>query len=199
MVLVSIIVGIVAALISNNANRQKSISTAEIQSSLTGIPQHQNMLGSKNAAIRIMEFADLNCPACQEFHRETYSSLIAKYIGPGKASWRLQLIGLLGQDSRQAALQAYQAGQQNMMFQYSLAYYFQGASAAQHFPGINPAHISSSQNQAQLNLAKSEELARKMKVTETPSLFISRNGSSWQRMKLPSLSLKNLESSINKW
>lgn len=42
------------------------------------------VLGNKNAKVTIVEFSDFQCPFCQNFFKNTYPQLKAKYIDTGK-------------------------------------------------------------------------------------------------------------------
>lgn len=47
-------------------------------------PLGDQMLGSANAPVTIVEYASVTCPHCATFHQETYPTLKSKYIDTGK-------------------------------------------------------------------------------------------------------------------
>jgi len=47
-------------------------------------PLGDKILGSDKAAVTIVEYASVTCPACAAFHTETYPTLKKKYIDTGK-------------------------------------------------------------------------------------------------------------------
>ena len=80
---------------------------------LRGMPQHGVDLGSPKAPVTLYEFADLQCPYCAQWERNTLPVLIRKYVRPGKL--RIVFVGMtfLGPDSTKAFRAALAAGQQN--------------------------------------------------------------------------------------
>lgn len=85
-----------------------------------------NTLGDPNAPITIEEFADFQCPFCERFHQETEPLLKQYYVDTGKVHFIYRSMGNFVSDniargkgtpatteSRDAALAAYCAGDQN--------------------------------------------------------------------------------------
>lgn len=85
-----------------------------------------NTLGDPNAPITIEEFADFQCPFCERFHQETEPLLRQYYVDTGKVHFVYRSMGNFVSDniargkgtpatteSRDAALAAYCAGDQN--------------------------------------------------------------------------------------
>jgi protein-disulfide isomerase len=80
---------------------------------LKGIPQHGNVLGSPNAPIRLIEYADPQCPYCAEYTLNVMPTLIRDYVRPGKVQLEFRGLWFLGQDSGTALATATAAGLQN--------------------------------------------------------------------------------------
>ena len=76
---------------------------AEINDRLSGIPQSGVTLGRKDAPITIIEFGDLQCPACAIASQQVLPSVIDDYVRPGKAKLELRDIHFLGPDSERLA------------------------------------------------------------------------------------------------
>lgn len=85
-----------------------------------------NSIGDPNAPIKIEEFADFQCPYCEQFHQQTELLLRQYYIDTGKVHFVYRSMGNFVSDnlarargtaakteSRDAALAAYCAGDQN--------------------------------------------------------------------------------------
>ena len=86
---------------------------------------NDNSIGDPNAPIKIEEFADFQCPFCERFHEETEPLLRQYYIDTGKVlfvyrsmgNFVSQNIGGVRTESRDAALAAYCAGDQNLFWE----------------------------------------------------------------------------------
>jgi len=94
---------------------------------LKGIPQSGISLGSPKAPVTIVEFADLQCPFCAEYHRNVFPTILDRYVRTGKVRLELRLLRFLGPDSDRLARVAVAAAAQNRMWQFvGLAYDRQG-------------------------------------------------------------------------
>jgi len=87
-------------------------------------------MGDPNAPIKIVEFADFQCPFCERFHKETEPLLRQYYIDTGKVQYVYRSMGNFVSDniargkgttptteSQDAALAAYCAGDQNKFWE----------------------------------------------------------------------------------
>ena len=45
------------------------------------------VLGNPDAPVQVVEFSDLSCPYCAEFHKETFPTLVEEYVETGKIQW----------------------------------------------------------------------------------------------------------------
>src|SRR5262245_55363737 len=99
-------------------------NATEVHNSLTGIPQHGNVLGSPNAPVTLVEYIDLQCPACQEFETQAMPKLIQQYVRTGKAKVEARPIAFIGPDSQTGRNAALAAGEQNRFFNFSQLLYF---------------------------------------------------------------------------
>ena len=89
-----------------------------------------NSMGDANAPIKIEEFADFQCPYCENFHQNTEPLLRQYYIDTGKVLFTYRSMGNFVSDnlaqakgvsatteSQDAALAAYCAGDQNKFWE----------------------------------------------------------------------------------
>lgn len=89
-----------------------------------------NSMGDPNAPIKIEEFADFQCPYCEQFHKNTEPLLRQYYIDTGKVQYIYRSMGNFVSDniaqaqggspnteSQDAALAAYCAGDQNKFWE----------------------------------------------------------------------------------
>src|SRR4051812_47968324 len=64
----------------------------------TGIRQSGYALGSPNAPVTVVEFADMQCPFCAEFDREVLPTVLQRYVRTGKVRVELRTMAFLGED-----------------------------------------------------------------------------------------------------
>ena len=104
---------------------------AETASLLGGIPQHGNVLGSPNAPVRLIEYADPQCPYCAMYALTVLPALIRDYVRPGKVQLVFRGLEFLGPDSNTALRTATAAGAQNRFWNViDLLYRNQGSENA---------------------------------------------------------------------
>src|SRR2546421_6882733 len=83
---------------------------------LGGIPQQGTSLGSAQAPATMVEFGDLQCPACAQFAVRALPEIIKRYVRTGRLRLSLNLLDFLGSDSTPAATIALALAQQNRMW-----------------------------------------------------------------------------------
>jgi protein-disulfide isomerase len=176
-------------------------------SALTGIPQTGIALGSPKAPVTIVEFADLQCPFCAEYHRNVYPTLLKRYVDTGKVRLELRLLRFLGPDSDRLARVAMAAAGQNRMWQFvSLAYDRQGREnsgyATNSFinklaadAGLKRLDAGSAAEQA---VRRNEQLARTAGINSTPSFLIGPTGGALSRFQPSDLTPSAFEPRIDK-
>ncbi len=97
-----------------------------VQPGATSIPtphvaaqQPRNSMGDPNAPVKIIEYADFQCPYCMQFHQDTEPQIIAQYVKTGKVYFEYHSVGaFLGEESGAAAQAAYCAGDQGKFWEY---------------------------------------------------------------------------------
>ncbi len=82
------------------------------------LPSDAPVLGNENAEVLILEFADFQCPYCQEFHNEILPRLKAEYIDTGKVRFAFLDFAFLGDESVRAASAARCAKDQGKFWEY---------------------------------------------------------------------------------
>jgi protein-disulfide isomerase len=75
-------------------------------------------LGNANAKVTVVEFADYQCPYCEQWFKTVMPDLKAKYIDTGKIKFVYQDFAFLGPDSNTAAEASHCAADQNKFWQY---------------------------------------------------------------------------------
>ena len=173
------------------ANGARVSNAAYSHALLAGIPQHGLVLGSPDAPARIVEFADLQCPYCDEFATQALPSLITRYVRPGKVSIEFRNLSFIGAASVRAGLAAAGAEQQNMLWNFiDLMYLNQGeensgyvTNAYLHrlfaaIPGLDAARAerASRTPEAAAVLSAANAAASAYGITGTPSFLVSHAG-----------------------
>ena len=78
-----------------------------------------NTMGKANAPVKLIEYADFQCPYCRRFWQETEPQIIQIYVSTGKVYYEYRSVGgFLGPESADAAKAAYCAGDQGKFWQY---------------------------------------------------------------------------------
>jgi protein-disulfide isomerase len=83
-----------------------------------GIPQRGTLLGRAGAPVRLVEFADLQCPYCDEYAVQTPPSLVANFVRQGKLQMQFENLSFIGPDSVKAGRVAAAAAQQNRLWNF---------------------------------------------------------------------------------
>jgi protein-disulfide isomerase len=159
---------------------------------LSGIPQHGLALGDPKAPVRVIEFADLQCPFCRDYSLSTMPRLVQDYVRPGKVRMEFRSLAFIGPDSERAARVAQAAAQQNKLWNFvDLAYFNQGKEnsgwatdavlrrIAGAVPGLDVNRAFAARDTAavtaQLNAANT--LAGAKGVQSTPTFLVGRGSS----------------------
>lgn len=99
-------------------------SSAETQNSSTVSSQARETalapmtLGSEDAPVTIVEYADFLCPYCAQYHNEVSPEVERDYIETGKVKFEFRPISYLTEDSSRAAELAYCANDQGKFWDY---------------------------------------------------------------------------------
>ncbi len=99
----------------------------DVRDQLRGIPQHGTVLGDPQASVKVIEYADLQCPICKQFSTQTTPDLIDQVVRPGTASYQLRQWTVIGRlphlQSAAAARAALAASEQNRYWNYVELFY----------------------------------------------------------------------------
>ena len=78
-----------------------------------GIPQDGIALGNPRAPVTLVEYADLQCPYCAQWSRDTFPTIVDEYVRAGRVRVVLRGLSFLGPDSETALRAALAAGEQD--------------------------------------------------------------------------------------
>ncbi len=85
---------------------------ATVRADLAGIPQRGLVLGEPSARVTLVEFGDLQCPACRGFAEDVVPQVIESQVRGGEAKIEFRNFTILGEESVDAAAAAIAAGEQ---------------------------------------------------------------------------------------
>lgn len=178
-----------------------------------GIPQHGTVLGRADAPIRLVEFADLQCPYCDEYAVRALPSLVANYVRQGKLQMQFENLSFIGPDSVKAGRLAAAAAEQNRLWNFvDLLFLNQGEENTGYVtasyvhrllaavPGLNvPAALRASHTPAaDAALRQANQLAAEDGVNETPSFLVGRTGRALSAFRPGSLTAAPFRAEINR-
>jgi protein-disulfide isomerase len=127
-----------------------------------GIPQHGTLLGRANAPVKVVEFADLQCPYCDEYAVQALPTLVRNYVRTGEVSMRFENLSFIGPGSVAAGRVAAAAAQQNRLWNFvDLMYLNQGEE--------NSGYVTAGYLRRLLNAAPGVNVAKALSASQTPS------------------------------
>jgi protein-disulfide isomerase len=122
VVLVLVVASVVLAGRGGDSGNTATGSTGDA-ALINGIPQQDDVLGSKNATVTMIQVEDLQCPICRAYQEEGFGDIVREYVKPGKIKIRFVGIPIIGADSEKALFYTLAAGKQGQLFQYASALY----------------------------------------------------------------------------
>jgi protein-disulfide isomerase len=196
------IVGIVAAVAlafvvtsGSSSSSTPNVSTlpdaAASLAEFKGIPQRGNVLGRPSAPVTLVQYIDLQCPACRAFETEVMPSIVQRYVRSGKLKVESRPIAFIGPDSLLGRRATIAAGRQNRLYDFAqLLYANQGAensgwldedmvsSAAKSIRGVNVQALLDESNSSEVETAAKtyESQATADGVRGTPALYVGKTG-----------------------
>lgn len=90
---------------------------------LKGIAQDGRVLGSPDADVTLVEWADPQCPACRTYTEEFLPTLVDEYVRPGRVNTEFRGFTFIGDDSVKAYRFLLAAGEQNRLWDLQEALY----------------------------------------------------------------------------
>jgi len=199
---------VIASQLSGAGTREAASATAQLTGAtdsaavFSGIPQRRAVLGSPQAPVTLVEYADLQCPYCGEFSRNALPSLVADYVRTGKVRLVFRGLAFVGPESEPALRGALAAGHQNRLWNFvHLLYENQGvensgwitdgfiSSVAGAVPGVDIARLVAvaQSNSVTDEIAAAQRHAASDGVNSTPSFRVGRTGGTLTALNVHSL------------
>jgi protein-disulfide isomerase len=175
------VAAVLVAVVLAGGGSDGATKTTSDAGALEGIPQSGITLGSRKAPVTMVEFADLQCPFCAEYHRNVFPAILDRYVRTGRVRLELRLLRFLGPDSDRLARVAVAAAEQNRMWQFTgLAFDRQGQEnsgyATNDFinklardAGLDKVDAGAA---AERQVEGNEQLAKTAGIDSTPSFLI---------------------------
>lgn len=182
------------------------------RSIFAGIPQQGAVLGSPMARATLVEYADLQCPYCGQWARETLPVLVRDYVKSGKLRIVFNGLAFLGPDSVKALRTVIAAGRQDRLWDLVHSLYAnQGTEnsgwvtnglvrdLASEIPGLHVAKMLDARNNhhVDLELRRTAAAAQAAGVSGTPAFEIGPTGGQLQSVQLTSLAPEGLLPAID--
>lgn len=96
---------------------------ADVNRLLAGIPQHGMVLGQPRAPVELIEFGDLQCPACRGYSEEILPPLIENRVRKGEVKIGFRNFTIIDAQSTPAGAAALAAGEQGRGWSYIELFY----------------------------------------------------------------------------
>ena len=157
---------------------------------LAGIPQTGIYLGKADAPVRLVEFADLQCPICREYALQSLPTLVQDYVRTGKVRMEFRNLSFLGPDSITAGRAAAAAAQQNKLWNFTDVFYFNQGEENSGY--VTPKFIGRINKAAGVESSKADEfaasdasqeplgaantMANQFGVNSTPTILVGKRG-----------------------
>jgi len=94
-------VALVAVALIGRADSSTSATPTPVVD-LDGIPQDGRVLGSPDATVTLIEWADPQCPACRIYTEDFFPTVVVEYIRPGRIDTEFRGFPFIGEDSVKA-------------------------------------------------------------------------------------------------
>lgn len=197
---------------ANAASGGNLRGAAESSSLFAGIPQHATILGRADAPVRLVEFADLQRPYCDQYAVQALPTLVRDYVRTGRVQMQFENRSFIGPDSVSAGRAAAAAAQQNKLWNFvDLMYLNQGQENTGYattsylrrlleaVPGLNvsAALKASRAPSANATLAQASTLASQDGINATPSFLIGKAGGALQQFQPPTLTAAPFATALN--
>jgi protein-disulfide isomerase len=210
-VAVALATGLIAASrISASGERTVAPSIVTNARPFPGVAQDGNALGDARAPVTLVEYADLQCPYCAEWARQTLPVLVDEYVRTGRLRIVFRGLAFLGPDSHLGLAAAVAAGRQDRLWDLVDALYArQGpensgwisdhvAEAVSTIPGLDATRLQRDRVRSwvEREMARADRDARRAQVVGTPSFEIGPTGGKLESVDLRSLGPNGLRPAI---
>ena len=184
------------------SDAKTTLPAQPVESLFSGIEQQGIALGSPDAPVTLVEFADLQCPYCAQWALETLPVLVDEYVETGKLRIVFHGLAFIGPDSDKALRTAIVAGRHNHLWDLVHGLYAsQGAENSgwvtdglvgeivSRIPGLDSDTLLSARwgSPVEPELRRSAAAAERAGVHGTPAFQVGRTGGRLELVEVSSL------------
>ncbi|HEX5713390.1 MAG TPA: thioredoxin domain-containing protein [Solirubrobacterales bacterium] len=112
LAIVAVVVLIVVNSGSEGGDAENLQGASEVDALVGNVPQNGMTLGKPSAKVELIEYGDLQCPACKAFADEVLPQVIENRVDSGEAKITFHNFAFLGEQSAPAGAAALAAGEQ---------------------------------------------------------------------------------------
>jgi protein-disulfide isomerase len=174
-------------------------NAGDVNTLLKGIPQHGFTLGNPLAAATMVEYIDMQCPACRQFETEIMPDIVRRYVRTGKVKVEARVLDFIGPDSSRGRNAMIAIASQNKAFNFAqLLYDNQGTENTGWLTDTMVAHAVSSipgvHVQAALSATSSDAVAKQAQAFDaqqtidhvggTPTIYVGKSGTKGTQVQL---------------
>ena len=120
---VAVIAIVAIVVVSMSGSDDSGKDPSSVNKLLAGIPQNGTVLGDPDAPVTLVEFGDLQCPACKQYSEQVTPVVISGPVKAGKANFDFQNWNIIGPDSNEAAKAALAASLQGKYWSFIENFY----------------------------------------------------------------------------
>ena len=190
------LIAIAVASRSDDDGTQTPVTTSTLD--LSGIPQDGIFLGSPEANVTLIEYADLQCPACRAYAETVVPDVVDSYVRPGDVRLEFRGMAFIGEDSGKALRYVLAAGLQDRLWQLQdLLYRNQGGensgwvteelvrTLAAAIPGLDADRViaDAASEEVTTQMAQIAALPETAQVRGTPTVFVKVGGGEPQMLE----------------
>ena len=107
----------------DNASTGGDVATNSTITAVDNLDQEGTVLGDPSAKVKIVEFGDLQCPACKQFSDTSIPKLLAGPVAGGDAKIEFKNYVIIGPESETAAKASLAASEQGRYWQFVELFY----------------------------------------------------------------------------
>jgi protein-disulfide isomerase len=120
---VAVALVLVAVVFRSGSDNREATPVETPTVDFSGISQDGQILGDAKAKVTLIEYADLQCPACRQYALAVFPEVVAGYVRPGRVNTEFRGFPFIGDDSVKAQRFMLAAGLQDRLWNLQEALY----------------------------------------------------------------------------